>query len=77
MSVKILMKNVEVYNNAHNESHGPGFGEHEQVANLGSKKIVYKKIFMIMSWDYKYGIPVMAGRQFQRVCGHWNPESIM
>ena len=53
MSVAILTNNEEVDNNARDKSQVLGFDEREQVANIGSKKRVYKKIFIIVICGYE------------------------
>ena len=53
VSVEIFTKTVEVDNNARDESHRPGFDKREQVVSLGSNNVLYNKIFIIVSCDYK------------------------
>ena len=48
-----ITKNIEVYNNVHDESRRLGFYKHEKGANHGSKKRVYNKIFVIVSCEYE------------------------
>ena len=49
-----IIKNITgVDNNVRDDSRGPDFYERKQVANCGSKKRVYNKIFMIASCKYK------------------------
>ena len=56
MSVKILTKKVDLYNNSRNESQKLGCEKCVQVVNLGPEKRVYNKIFLIVSYNYKnYG----------------------
>ena len=53
MSVGIITKNVRVDKNARDESRRTGFDKIEQVENIGSKKRVYKKIFIIVICGYE------------------------
>ena len=70
MSVAILTNNAEVDNNMRNESRGTGFYKRKQGANHVSKKIVYDKIFMIVSCEYKImGVSFSSSVYFFIKCG--------
>ena len=53
MNVEILTKNIEVVNNAHNESIKVGYDTRVRVANHLPEKILYNDIFMILIYEYK------------------------
>ena len=52
MSVKILIKNVQIGNNPIKESRKSIYDEYVQVPNIGPDKIVRNIIFLIVRHDY-------------------------